>query len=45
MKAGKPSLINYGFYRGLYTVPKELDRGYLIIGKQKVTFHRTDGSR
>lgn len=45
VKAGKPSLINYGFYRGLYTVPKELDRGYLIIGKQKVEFYRTDGSR
>lgn len=45
VKAGKPSLINYTFYRGLYTVPKELDRGYLVIGKQKVEFHRTDGSR
>jgi len=44
VKAGKPSLINYDFNDGLYTVPKELSRGYLIIGKQKVEFHRTDGS-
>ena len=45
VKTGKPSLINYTFYRSLFTVPRELDRGYLIIGKQKVEFHRTDGSR
>ncbi len=42
VKAGKPSLINYDFNDGLYTVSKELTRGYLIIGKQKVEFHRTD---
>lgn len=41
VKAGKPSLINFDFNGGLYTVPKELDRGYLIIGKQKVEFHQT----
>jgi len=43
VKDGKPSLINFDFSDGLYTVPKELDRGYLAIGKQKVEFHRTDG--
>jgi type IV secretion system protein VirB9 len=42
VKDGKPSLINFNFSNGLYTVPKELDRGYLAIGKQKVEFHRTD---
>jgi type IV secretion system protein VirB9 len=42
VKDGKPSLINFSFSNGLYTVPKELDRGYLAIGKQKVEFHRTD---
>lgn len=42
VKDGKPSLINFDFNDGLYTVPKELDRGYLAIGKQKVGFHRTD---
>jgi type IV secretory pathway VirB9-like protein len=43
VKDGKPSLINFDFSNGLYIVPKELDRGYLTIGKQKVEFHRTDG--
>ena len=42
VKDGKPSLINFDFSNGLYTVPKELDRGYLAIGKQKLEFHRTD---
>jgi type IV secretion system protein VirB9 len=37
----KPSLINFDYNNGLYTVPKELERGYLAIGKQKVEFHRT----
>jgi type IV secretion system protein VirB9 len=41
VKDGKPSLINFDFNGGLYTVPKELARGYLSIGKQKVDFHRT----
>jgi type IV secretion system protein VirB9 len=40
-KDGKGSLINFDFSNGLFTVPKELDNGYLAIGKQKVTFHRT----
>ena len=40
MKDGKGSLINFDFNAGLYTVPKELDNGYLTIGKQKVEFHR-----
>ncbi len=43
VKDGKPSLINFDFSNGLYTVPKELDRGYLTIGKQKVEFRRTHG--
>ena len=40
LKDGKGSLINFDFNNGLYTVPKELDNGYLAIGKQKVEFHR-----
>lgn len=40
----KLSLINFDFANGLYTVPKQLDNGYLTIGKQKVEFHRTAGS-
>jgi type IV secretion system protein VirB9 len=40
LKDGKGSLINFDFNAGLYTVPKQLDHGYLTIGKQKVEFHR-----
>jgi type IV secretory pathway VirB9-like protein len=43
MKDGKGSLINFDFNNGLYTVPKELDSGYLAIGKKKVEFHRVEG--
>jgi type IV secretory pathway VirB9-like protein len=42
VKDKKPSLINFDFNDGLYTVPKQLDNGYLEIGKQKVDFHRTE---
>ena len=42
-KEKKGSLINFDFNNGLYTVPKELDNGYLEIGKQKVEFRRVDG--
>jgi type IV secretory pathway VirB9-like protein len=41
-KDKKGSLINFDFNNGLYTVPKQLDNGYLAIGKQKVEFHRID---
>jgi type IV secretion system protein VirB9 len=44
-KDNKPSLINFDFSNGLYTVPKELGNGYLAIGKQKVEFHRTEEER
>ena len=43
VKEKKPSLINFDFSNGLYTVPKELENGYLAIGKQKVEFHRAEG--
>lgn len=45
VKDKKPSLINFDFSNGLYTVPKELDNSYLAIGKQKVEFHRTEEAR
>jgi type IV secretion system protein VirB9 len=45
VKDKKPSLINFDFSNGLYTVPKELDNGYLAIGKQRVEFHRTQEAR
>ena len=45
VKDKKPSLINFDFSNGLYTVPKEVDSGYLAIGKQRVDFHRATGGR
>jgi type IV secretion system protein VirB9 len=45
VKEKKPSLINFDFNNGLYTVPKELDNGYLEIGKKKVEFHRVEGGK
>jgi type IV secretory pathway VirB9-like protein len=45
VKDKKPSLINFDFNGGLYTVPKLLENGYLAIGKQKVEFHRTGGTK
>ena len=40
-KDGKGSLINFDYNAGLYTVPKQLDNGYLTIGKKRVDFHRS----
>jgi type IV secretion system protein VirB9 len=40
LKDGKGSLINFDYNGGLYTVPKQLDSGYLAIGKKRVDFHR-----
>jgi type IV secretory pathway VirB9-like protein len=45
VKDKKPSLINFDFSNGLYTVPKQLENGYLAIGKQKVDFHRIEEAR
>jgi type IV secretion system protein VirB9 len=45
LKDGKGSLINFDFNAGLYTVPKQLENGYLAIGKQKVEFHRAEGTK
>lgn len=44
IKDGKPSLINYDFANGLYTVPKILDAGYLAIGKRRMSFARIRSS-
>lgn len=45
VKDKKPSLINFDFSNGLYTIPKQVDSGYLAIGKQRVDFHRTAEGR
>jgi len=38
VKDGKPSLVNFDFANGLYTVPKRIERGYLAIGKRRMNF-------
>ena len=43
---GKPSLIQYSYAEGVYTVPKLLYDGYFAIGtkkENKLTFHRDRG--
>ena len=40
IKDGKPSLIQYTFKDGRYTIPKILDDGYLRVGKSELKFHR-----
>jgi type IV secretion system protein VirB9 len=35
---GAPSLVNFQVEQGVYIVPKVLERGYLVIGKQKFVF-------
>lgn len=45
VKDGKPDLVNFDFENGVYIIPEIVDKGYLVIGKQKVSFrrHRQDG--
>ena len=45
LKDGRGSLINFDFNNGLYTVPKQLEHGYLAISKKKVEFHRVGGDK
>ena len=42
VKDGKPSLVNFDFNKGLYTVSKRIDRGYLAVGKTKLDFWRIE---
>ena len=38
IKDSKPSLVNFDYHDGLYTVAKRIARGYLAIGKRKMDF-------
>jgi type IV secretory pathway VirB9-like protein len=38
IKDGAPNLVNFQIENGVFIVPKVLDRGYLVIGKQKLGF-------
>jgi len=40
LKDGKPDLINYQLQDGTYVIPQVVDKGYLRIGKHKLTFER-----
>ena len=42
MKEGEPALVNFQVQGGTYIVPKVLDRGYLSLGKQRLTFAQQD---
>ena len=42
VKDNKPSLVNFDFADGLYTVSKRIDHGYLAIGKTKLEFWRLE---
>lgn len=40
IKDGKPNLISFQVEDGVYIAPKIIDRGYLAVGKKKLTFAR-----
>jgi type IV secretory pathway VirB9-like protein len=42
VKDGQPNLVNFTYKDGVYVVEKILDRGYLAIGKQKLSFTREE---
>ncbi len=42
VKDGKPDLINFQFEDGTYVIPQVVDKGYLRIGKHKLTFERKE---
>jgi type IV secretory pathway VirB9-like protein len=40
LKDGKPDLVNFDYENGVYIVPEIVDRGYLAIGRKRVSFER-----
>jgi type IV secretion system protein VirB9 len=42
LKDGKPNLVNFEVRNGTYIVPKILDSGYLMLGKQRWMFQRVE---
>lgn len=42
VKDGKPDLVDFDFENGVYIIPEIVDQGYLVIGKQKVSFKRRE---
>ncbi len=43
LKDGAPNLVNFEVHDGTYVVPKILDDGYLMLGKQQLAFRRLPG--
>jgi len=42
IKDRQPNLVNFDYKDGVYVVDKILDRGYLVVGKQKLAFMREE---
>lgn len=42
VKDGKPAIVNFQVREGTYVVPKVLDRGYLVLGKERFTFEQQE---
>jgi type IV secretory pathway VirB9-like protein len=42
VKDGKPNLVNFQYRNGAYVIDKILDKGYLMIGKAKLSFSREE---
>jgi type IV secretory pathway VirB9-like protein len=40
IKDGKPNLINFDLSNGVYVIPKIVEKGYLALGKKKLSFER-----
>jgi type IV secretory pathway VirB9-like protein len=40
VKDGQPSLVNFQVQQGTYVVPKVLERGYLALGKERLSFQQ-----
>jgi type IV secretion system protein VirB9 len=40
VKDGQPSIVNFQVQQGTYVVPKVLERGYLALGKERLTFQQ-----
>lgn len=40
LKDGEPSLVNFQVQSGTYVVPKVLERGYLALGKDRLSFQQ-----
>jgi type IV secretory pathway VirB9-like protein len=40
VKDGKPDLVNFQFQNGVYIIPEIVGKGYLAVGKKKLSFER-----